>query len=206
MLLQWDKKCSSLLSEAASEGSRAPLIGPSNDIHNELNSECIDSFQENTNHFLGSKFSYSVMPLQSYTNERCQVSHSEISDVKKVGPLPHDANAYLPAGTQYDTHSWAPKYLTGIRSLNSGYLMRFNLIVTCFKTLAVLPCWLRMLMVTSLSFYCDSGYMDSQQPMVFNGGNFAANYYPSNEWVSMGVDIVTTSPPSLGILYLLSAF
>ncbi|XP_058194458.1 TITAN-like protein isoform X1 [Rhododendron vialii] len=138
-LAKWDKKCTSLLSEAASEGSRAPLIGPSNDIHNELNSECIDSFQENTNHFLGSKFSNSVMPLQSYTNERCQVSHSEISDVKKVGPLPHDANAYLPAGTQYDTHSWAPKYLTG--------------------------------------------YMDSQQPMVFNGGNFAANFYPSSEWM-----------------------
>lgn len=61
-------------------------------------------------------------------------------------------------------------------------------------------------MVISLSFYCDSGYMDSQQPMVFNGGNFAANFYPSNEWVSMDVDIVTTSPPFLGILHLLSAF
>lgn len=45
-------------------------------------------------------------------------------------------------------------------------------------------------MVISLSFNCDSGYMDSQPPMVFNGGNFAANFYPSNEWVSIDVDSV----------------
>ncbi|KAL6998896.1 hypothetical protein U1Q18_000062 [Sarracenia purpurea var. burkii] len=110
-LAKWKKKCTSLRSGASSEGSHGPLIGPSNDIHNELNSECVDSFEKNTDHFLRSSFSNGVMPLQNYTNERYQVSHSEPSEVTEVDPPVHDAKAYLAAGTQFDTN---PQGLTNL--------------------------------------------------------------------------------------------
>ncbi|KAF5957301.1 hypothetical protein HYC85_004526 [Camellia sinensis] len=112
-LAKWERKCKSLKSEAANEGPYRPLIGPSNDIHNELNSECIDSFDKNTNHFLKSTFSNGVMPLQNYTNERYQVSHSELSEVTEFGPRLHDANSYLPVGTQFNTNPRGLKDLTG---------------------------------------------------------------------------------------------
>ncbi|GMP34144.1 hypothetical protein CsSME_00007143 [Camellia sinensis var. sinensis] len=112
-LAKWERKCKSLKSEAANEGPYRPLIGPSNDIHNELNSECIDSFDKNTNHFLKSSFSNGVMPLQNYTNERYQVSHSELSEVTEFGPRLHDANSYLPVGTQFNTNPRGLKDLTG---------------------------------------------------------------------------------------------
>ncbi|GFZ07999.1 coiled coil protein [Actinidia rufa] len=45
-LAKWEKKCTLLKSGTVNEGSHRPLIGPSNDIHNELNSECyMDSHQ-----------------------------------------------------------------------------------------------------------------------------------------------------------------
>ncbi|KAA8540677.1 hypothetical protein F0562_024404 [Nyssa sinensis] len=102
-LAKWDKKCQSLKNEAPSEGSRGPSVGPLNDIHNELNCEYIDTFDKNTIPSLKSSFSDGVMPLQYYTNERYQVSHSELSEVTEVGPLLHDSNSNLPAGTQMDT-------------------------------------------------------------------------------------------------------
>ncbi|KAL6973034.1 hypothetical protein U1Q18_027208 [Sarracenia purpurea var. burkii] len=110
-LAKWKKKCTSLRSGASSEGSHGPLIGPSNDIHNELNSECVDSFEKNTDRFLRSSFSNGVMPLQNYTNERYQVSHLELSEVTEVGPPVHNAKAYVASGTQFDTN---PQGLTNL--------------------------------------------------------------------------------------------
>ena len=112
-MLQWEKKCASLKRGTVSEGSHRPLIGPSNDIHNELNSECIHNFEKTSNIFLRSSFSNGVIPLQNYTGGRYQVSHSELSEVTKFGPLPHDANSYSAAGTQFDTNRGGLKDLTG---------------------------------------------------------------------------------------------
>ncbi|CAK9143481.1 unnamed protein product [Ilex paraguariensis] len=109
----WEKKCKSLKNETPSEGSHSALIGPLNDIHNELNSEYTDSFDKNNIHSLNSSCSNSVVPLQNYTTERYQVSHSELYRVSEAGPLLHDANSYLYAGTQSDTNPWGSKDLTG---------------------------------------------------------------------------------------------
>ncbi|XP_057465645.1 TITAN-like protein isoform X2 [Actinidia eriantha] len=112
-LAKWEKKCASMKSGTVNEGSHRPLIGPSNDIHNELNSECIHNFEKTSNIFLRSSFSNGVIPLQNYTGERYQVSHSELSEVTKFGPLAHDANSYSAAGTQFDTNRGGLKDLTG---------------------------------------------------------------------------------------------
>ncbi|XP_028075578.1 uncharacterized protein LOC114277816 isoform X5 [Camellia sinensis] len=81
------------------------LIGSSNDIHNQLYSERIYSFDNQ------SSFSNGVMPLQNYTNESYQVSHSELSEVSEVGPCLHYSNSHSLAGTQFDTNSWGLKDL-----------------------------------------------------------------------------------------------
>lgn len=111
--LQWEKRCKSLKTEAAGEGSRGVTIGPSNDIHNELKSEYVDTFDKNNIQSLNSSFSNGVEPLQNYTNERYQVSHSEQSRVKEADPRLQAANSYLLAGTHFDTSSWGSSNLTG---------------------------------------------------------------------------------------------
>ncbi|KAF5932953.1 hypothetical protein HYC85_029124 [Camellia sinensis] len=85
------------------------LIGSSNDIHNQLYSERIYSFDNQ------SSFSNGVMPLQNYTNESYQVSHSELSEVSEVGPCLHYSNSHSLAGTQFDTNSWG--YMDNRQSL-----------------------------------------------------------------------------------------
>lgn len=74
----------SLKTEAASsnEASQGPLIGPSNDIHHELNYGNINSYDNNNNaHSVNSN---GVMPLLYHTNEY-QVSHSGFSEVTDAG-------------------------------------------------------------------------------------------------------------------------
>ncbi|KAK9278284.1 hypothetical protein L1049_027849 [Liquidambar formosana] len=114
-LAKWEKKCKSLKSEAASasEGSRGVLFGPLNDIHNELNYENVDNFDKNTIHSVKSSLSNGVMPLQNYTNEKYQVSHSESSQVANVGPLQLGVASSLAAGYHFDTNLWGSKHLTG---------------------------------------------------------------------------------------------
>ncbi|KAI3737427.1 hypothetical protein L2E82_27429 [Cichorium intybus] len=74
-LAKYEKKCISMKKEGASEQSRGPLIGPSNDIHNELKFDYVDNFDRSHN----SSFPNGVLPLQNHTNEKYQVSHSDIS-------------------------------------------------------------------------------------------------------------------------------
>ncbi|KAL6319387.1 hypothetical protein AAG906_014061 [Vitis piasezkii] len=113
-LAKWEKKCKLLKSTDASssEGSCRPLLGPSNDIHNELNYENINNFDKNVVHSLESSLSNGVMPLQYHTNEIYQVSHSEFFGVPKVGSLLHDATSFLPAETHSSTDLWNLKDLT----------------------------------------------------------------------------------------------
>ncbi|WKA07899.1 hypothetical protein VitviT2T_025671 [Vitis vinifera] len=113
-LAKWEKKCKLLKSTDASssEGSCRPLLGPSNDIHNELNYENINNFDKNVVYSLESSLSNGVMPLQYHTNEIYQVSHSEFFGVPKVGSLLHDVTSFWPAETHSSTDLWNLKDLT----------------------------------------------------------------------------------------------
>ena len=64
--------------EGASEQSRGALIGPSNDIHNELKFDYVDNFDRNHVGSCNSSFSNGVLPLQNHTNEKYQVSQSDL--------------------------------------------------------------------------------------------------------------------------------
>ncbi|KAM7471524.1 hypothetical protein LguiA_009707 [Lonicera macranthoides] len=116
-LAKWEKRCKSLKTEAAGEGSCGVTIGPSNDIHNELKSEYVDTFDKNNIQFLNSSFSNGVEPLQNYTNEKYPVSHSKQSRVTEAGPRLQDANSYLLAGTPFDTSSWGSSNVTGYQDI-----------------------------------------------------------------------------------------
>lgn len=162
--LQWEKKCKLLKNEAINEGSRGLVIGPVNDIHNELNFDNIDNFDKNNIHYLNSSFSNGVVPLQNHTNEGYQVSHSELSEVTEVGPLLHDANLYTCSGTQFDTNPWGSKDLAGCTSV---YFIHFLLFFFLFKIMV------KVLLFTSGNncnfLCCYAGYMDSQQFIIPNG-------------------------------------
>ncbi|XP_057972287.1 TITAN-like protein isoform X2 [Malania oleifera] len=114
-LEKWERKCESLKIEAAepNEGSCRSLPGPLNDIHNALNYQHIGNFKTNTVYSLESSISFGVVPLPYYTNERYQgqVSHSELSEVAKVGSLQLNVTSSLPVGTQSNTNLWGSKDL-----------------------------------------------------------------------------------------------
>ncbi|WJX35015.1 hypothetical protein P8452_23064 [Trifolium repens] len=86
-VVKWEKKCKALKKEASlqSEGS-AGAVGPSSDIHNQLNNGNIDSFENIYSHSVKSYPSNVVLPLHCYTNEN-QVSSSEHSGVGNTGLL-----------------------------------------------------------------------------------------------------------------------
>nr|KAJ0214813.1 hypothetical protein LSAT_V11C400204880 [Lactuca sativa] len=67
------KKLASFLKQA-SEQSHGPMIGPSNDIYNELKFDYVDNFDKHN-----SSFPNGVSPLQYHTNEKYQVSHQDMS-------------------------------------------------------------------------------------------------------------------------------
>lgn len=160
--LQWEKKCKLLKNEAINEGSRGLLIGPVNDIHNELNFDNIDNFDKNNIHYLNSSFSNGVVPLQNHTNEGYQVSHSELSEVTEVGPLLHDANLYTCSGTQFDTNPRGSKDLAG------AYLS--TLYIFCYFFFFLKLWCLLFTNGNNCNFLCCyAGYMDSQQFIIPNG-------------------------------------
>ncbi|XP_057972292.1 TITAN-like protein isoform X7 [Malania oleifera] len=121
-LEKWERKCESLKIEAAepNEGSCRSLPGPLNDIHNALNYQHIGNFKTNTVYSLESSISFGVVPLPYYTNERYQgqVSHSELSEVAKVGSLQLNVTSSLPVGTQSNTNLWGSKDLAGLQNIN----------------------------------------------------------------------------------------
>uniref|UniRef100_F6GSV9 TITAN-like protein n=1 Tax=Vitis vinifera TaxID=29760 RepID=F6GSV9_VITVI len=126
-LAKWEKKCKLLKSTDASssEGSCRPLLGPSNDIHNELNYENINNFDKNVVYSLESSLSNGVMPLQYHTNEIYQVSHSEFFGVPKVGSLLHDVTSFWPAETHSSTDLWNLKDLTVANGGSSSQSLQY---------------------------------------------------------------------------------
>ncbi|XP_019176558.1 PREDICTED: TITAN-like protein isoform X3 [Ipomoea nil] len=89
---KWEKQCKALKTEAAGEGSHGPLIGPSNDIHNKMNSDYVNSFGKDNIHAVNVNISNSVVPLQNYTNERSQIYNSELPVTQ--GGCPHLHHSY----------------------------------------------------------------------------------------------------------------
>ncbi|CAI9780434.1 unnamed protein product [Fraxinus pennsylvanica] len=85
----WEKKCQCLKTESANAESCGTSIGPLNDIHNELNCASVNSFDKTHVQSFDFNTSNSVVPLQSYTNERSQVSYSDLSQVSEAGPPLH---------------------------------------------------------------------------------------------------------------------
>lgn len=129
--LQWEKNCKLLKKEAITEGSGGPIIGPVNDIHNELNFSNIDNFDNNYVHY-NSSFPNSVVPLQNHTNEGYQVPHSELSE---VGGLSNDTNLYTFLGTQFNTNPRGSKDLAGSYSgsfvHNLCFLLNYRVRTLC---------------------------------------------------------------------------
>ncbi|CAJ2641219.1 unnamed protein product [Trifolium pratense] len=88
-VVKWEKRCKALNKEASlqSEGSAGAVFGPSSDIHNQLNNENIDSFENIYSHSVKSYPSNVVLPLHCYTKNEYQVSSSEHSGVGNTGLL-----------------------------------------------------------------------------------------------------------------------
>ncbi|PWA98278.1 hypothetical protein CTI12_AA021670 [Artemisia annua] len=76
-LAKYEKKCMSMKSERGGEQSHGPLIGPSNDIHNELKYDYVDNCDKSHISSYNITFPNHVLPLQNHTNENYQVSHSD---------------------------------------------------------------------------------------------------------------------------------
>lgn len=56
------------------------------------------------------------------TNERCQVSHSVLSEVTEVGHHVYDASSYLPVGTQFHSNPWGLQHLTGYKDSQHSFV------------------------------------------------------------------------------------
>ncbi|KAJ1386191.1 coiled-coil domain-containing protein [Sesbania bispinosa] len=92
---KWEKRCMALKKEAVFPGEGGHgTVGPSSDIHNQLNNGNIDSFENVYSHSVKSYPSNAVLPLHCYTNEY-QVSSSGLSGVGNTGLLDLD-NSSLP--------------------------------------------------------------------------------------------------------------
>ncbi|XP_065873018.1 TITAN-like protein [Euphorbia lathyris] len=93
---KWEKKCNSLENESGSIGGGSHvLVGPSNDIQNELNHKNINRFENINFEPHKSNCSNGVMPLQYYTNEY-QISNSGLSTEANIGAFPLNAVSSLP--------------------------------------------------------------------------------------------------------------
>ncbi|KAK1436738.1 hypothetical protein QVD17_02520 [Tagetes erecta] len=115
-LAKYDKKCISLKSGSGSEQTHGPLIGPSNDIHNERKFDYVDSFDKSRIISHNSNFKNSVLPLQDYTNENYQVSHSDISGHVATSSSLYDNQSLLLASDANISNN-----LRGGNGLTEGY-------------------------------------------------------------------------------------
>lgn len=108
---------------SSTAASRGHLVGPSNDIHNELNYGNVNSFENSNIDYVNLRNSNGVMPLQYHTNEY-QVSHSGLSEIANVGLFPEDVPSSLPMETNYGTNS---KKLNGFSGMYSLLNIEFSL-------------------------------------------------------------------------------
>lgn len=98
---------------SSNKASCRPLVGPSNDIHNELNYGNVNNFENNNIDSVNLRISNGVMPLQYHTNEY-QVSHSGFSKVANASLFPEDVTSSLPMETNPGTNFKMLNGLTGM--------------------------------------------------------------------------------------------
>lgn len=101
---------------SSKEASHGPVLGPSNDIHNEVNYVNISSYANSNIHSFDSRISNGVMPLQNHTNEY-QVSHSGTPGVANTGLYSEDFTSSLPLEMYSGTSSVNSNGVTGNCSL-----------------------------------------------------------------------------------------
>ncbi|XP_073145232.1 TITAN-like protein isoform X2 [Henckelia pumila] len=108
---KWEKKCKALKTVAAKLESVGPVIGPLNNIHNEPNPDIVNSFHKNNVNSLNFSVTNDVVPLQRYTNERDQMSCSELSYMSEISSSSSSRVDGLPVvkvskGCTVDQHSF----------------------------------------------------------------------------------------------------
>ncbi|KAK9069874.1 hypothetical protein SSX86_010270 [Deinandra increscens subsp. villosa] len=118
-LAKYEQKRISLKSESGTEQSHGPLIGPSNDIHNEQKFDYVDNFDRSRIISHNSSFQNSVLPLQDYTNEKYQVSHSDLSGHVATNTSSYDSQSLLSASDA--NHSNNLRGNVGGSGLTNGY-------------------------------------------------------------------------------------
>ncbi|GJV92637.1 TITAN-like protein isoform X1 [Tanacetum coccineum] len=120
-LAKYKKKCMSMKSEGGGEQSCGPLIGPSNDIHNELKYDYVDNCDKSHISSYNLTFPNHVLPLQNPTNENYQVSHSDhYGGAATSTSSSHDNKSLLLAANT--KHFNNLKGNAGRNCLNGGYL------------------------------------------------------------------------------------
>ncbi|XP_022001578.1 TITAN-like protein isoform X2 [Helianthus annuus] len=115
-LAKYEKKCISLTSGSGSEQSHGPLIGPSNDIHNERKFDYVDNFDRTRIISHNSSYQNNVLPLQDYTNEKYQVSHSDLSGHVATSTSSYDNQSLSSASNANFANN-----LRGVSGLTEGY-------------------------------------------------------------------------------------
>lgn len=125
--MQWEKRCAALKKEASlkSEGSPGSVFGPSSDIHNQLNSGNIDSFENIYSHSMKSYPSNVVLPLHCHTNKH-QVSSSGHSGVGNTGLLDIDKSS-LPSEAGSIANPLALQDFAGMLTLSIGNVISYCL-------------------------------------------------------------------------------
>ena len=96
--------------------SSRTAVGPSNNIHNELNYVNTNSFVDSNFHSVKSTISNDVMPLQCNTNEY-RVSNSVCAEVANAGLYSENVTSALPLETYYATTSINLNGSTGNHSM-----------------------------------------------------------------------------------------
>lgn len=180
--MQWEKKCKSLKSEAASfgQGSWELPLGPSNDIHNE-NFENMNNFETNTIHHINSNVPNGVMPLQCHTNES-QISSSGCPSVASSGTSLHLVTSSLPADMCSGASLWNSNYVMGMQIISSHVPPQLVLLV-CLMVF-VSPLMPETLMLVLCYLLCTCNYLVKQNSLS-NSTNCAGNVY-----LSRGVSLV----------------
>lgn len=115
---------------SSTAASRGPLVGASNDIHNELNYGNVNSFENSNIDYVNLRNSNDVMPLQYHTNEY-QVSHSGLSEVANDGLYPKDVSSSLLMETNSGTNS---KNLNGFIGMYSLLILNFLWVIVSIIT------------------------------------------------------------------------
>ncbi|KAL5717558.1 hypothetical protein ACHQM5_010541 [Ranunculus cassubicifolius] len=91
-LAQWEKKCKTVQTATPSSSGRicVPLLGDSNDIHDNVYFDNLNNIERNRFPSVDLSVSNVFLPSQKFTNEKSQVSHAQVSQLAELGPQLHE--------------------------------------------------------------------------------------------------------------------